>query len=231
MVKNLGQLKMYKKILVAALLLGGAVGVYAQSAFVGPYGQLGIGVESAAPQLKSVNTLSGGTNYPYTTNISGSTSFAGVVTAGYNFSLTDKFLMGIGVDYEPIVGSSNNYTYSNSSGTVTGNSKKQNSYNVFLSPGYAIDRDKLAYAKIGYTGLAVNNTNNSVTPNTSTNYTGLSLGLGYKQIIQGGFYGYGEFNYSLYGNQTNTSPYQDTVTTAVSNVNTYNFILGVGYKF
>jgi hypothetical protein len=59
--------------------------------------------------------------------------------------------------------------------------------------------------------------------------------LGYKQIIQGGLYGFGEFNYMSYGNQTasatgTVSGY--TVNSSItSNANAYNLIVGLGYKF
>jgi hypothetical protein len=66
------------------------------------------------------------------------------------------------------------------------------------------------------------------------------LGLGYKQIISGGWYGFGEVNYASYGNKTVSTSYNSTVvnvgsvpTTATSTIsaNTMNVLLGVGYKF
>ena len=59
-----------------------------------------------------------------------------------------------------------------------------------------VGNDGVAYAKVGYTGMSAN------TGGDTTNYTGYSLGLGYKQIMSGGLYVFGEFNYASYGNKT-----------------------------
>lgn len=222
---------MKKNVIAFALFAATSSAAFAQSAFEGAYAQLGIGVENSTPKLNSVTSVDAGVVTPYNTSISGATSFSAVIAAGYTFAVADKFLLGIGAEYAPLAGTSSSYSYTAGAGSVAGNSTKQSSYNVFISPGYAIDKDKLAYLKVGYTGLASKNTNNSMTPNTSTNYTGYALGLGYKQIIQGGLYGFGEFNYSIYNNQTNNTAAGSSVMTTVSSGNIYNFLVGLGYKF
>jgi hypothetical protein len=54
-------------------------------------------------------------------------------------------------------------------------------------------------------------------------------------MIQGGLYGFGEFNYMSYGNQTASSTGTVsgyTVTSSItSNANAYNLLVGLGYKF
>jgi len=119
-------------------------------------------------------------------------------------------------------------------GTVTGSYKKQNAYNIFLSPATPIGTDGLLYGKVGYTGASIQATDNGGSAQT-TNYTGYSLGLGYKQLIQGGLYAFGEVNYMSYGNVTNTySGKVSTYTYSYSNTssaNTFNALIGVGYKF
>lgn len=225
---------MNKKLLVAALFAASTTGAFAQSAFEGAYGQVGIGYENVSPKLSNGSLTAAGTTYPYTTSISSSNSFTGNVGLGYTFAINKDYTLGIGAEYSPIEGSSANYTYSNPNlGSATGSYKKTSSYNVFLSPGVVVNKDGLAYAKIGFTGATIKDTEGSTS--TNTNYTGYSLGLGYKQIIQGGLYGFGEVNYMSYGNQTsNTSgttggtAYKTTLT---SSANAFNAVVGIGYKF
>ena len=59
------------------------------------------------------------------------------------------------------------------------------------------------------------------------NLAGYSLGLGYKQIISGGLYGFAEGNYLSYPNKSIT----DAVGTYNVNANSMSFLVGVGYKF
>jgi hypothetical protein len=207
--------------------------VSAQSKFEGAYGQVGIGYESVSPSTSTTVTY-GGTNIPTSIGLSNSNSFAGTATLGYYFPVTKDFLLGIGAEYSPIAGQKANYSGS-VLGTSLGNGSynKENAYNIFLSPATPIGKDGLLYGKVGYTGATIKDTFGSSSANT--NYTGYSLGLGYKQMIQGGLYGFGEFNYMSYGNQTarssgTISGY--TVTSSItSNANAYNLLVGLGYKF
>ena len=223
------------KLLVAAaatIMTGTAIG---QSAFEGAYGQLGIGYETVSPSL-STSLRVGGVGIPAGISASNSNSFAGTATVGYNFVINKDFLLGIGAEYSPIAGNSQNVNLSISglkANNPAGTYKKKNSYNFFVSPGMVVGNDGLAYAKIGYTGAA--QTEESSDGTSTTNYTGYSLGLGYKQIIKGGLYGFGEVNYASYGNKTSTQsgaiagiPASASIT---SSANVMNVLVGIGYKF
>ena len=192
----------------------------AQSVFEGFYGQVGIGYENSTP------SYSGGTlnNSTYSYGISGGTtnSFAGTATIGYYFPITGNFLLGIGAEYSPLSGTSSNATvtipalkYSESQSI-----KKGDSYNLFISPAYAIDKEKLAYAKVGYSSA------NYEIGGDNDVYNGYSLGLGYRQIIQGSWYGFAEVNYFSYGNQNVATNASGTASFKVTNA-----LVGVGYKF
>ena len=179
-------------------------------------------------------TVSGVGTAPINTYISNSNGFTGVVTLGYMGAVTKDFLLGLGAEYSPIAGQKANYSGS-VLGTSLGNGQynKENSYNIFLSPATPIGKDGLLYGKVGYTGASIKDTFGS-TSNTK-NYNGYSLGLGYKQIISGGLYGFAEGNYFSYGNQTSTSSgvisgYTVTASTT-ANANAYNLLVGLGYKF
>jgi hypothetical protein len=118
---------------------------------------------------------------------------------------------------------------------MTGTYKVNSASSIYLAPGIALSPDKLLYAKVGYSMLQAKISPTGGSSGT-TDYTGYLLGLGYKQIIKGGLYGFGEINYSSYGNQTTPSsgPWGGGGTytsTSQSSINTFNTIVGVGYKF
>jgi hypothetical protein len=221
---------MKKKLLVATLFAASATGAVAQSStFEGFYGQVGIGYESVAPST-STSLVVGGVGIPASVNLSNTNSFAGTATLGYTFAINPQFTLGLGAEYSPIAGQKQNINY-NVLGTniPAGSYNKKNSYNIFLSPGLVVGKDGLAYAKVGFTGMSAD------TGGDTTNYTGYSVGLGYKQIITGGFYGFGEVNYASYGNQTSSQsgtiagyPARISIT---SSANVTNLLVGIGYKF
>lgn len=221
-----------KKILLVALLTA-ASSAMAQSAFEGAYGQLGVGYDN-----NTVDSSGATVNGFATTAPQGSGgSFASTVGLGYNFAINNQVLLGLGVDYGFV--NSSQFTGSNSTFTNVG-FKVSNRYNVFVAPGYAIDKDKLAYLKVGYSNQSVKITDEdsgSATKGETTaqgNAGGYVLGLGYKQIITGGFYGFGEANYYNYGGVASTSKTlsDGTVSSNYSpKSSAYQFLVGLGYKF
>jgi len=229
--KHLNDGEEMKKLLVAAAVAGLVGTANAQSAFEGFYGQVGIGYESVSASEKgSTFRSTGGTTSPLNRNFSNSNGFTGAVGLGYTASITNTYTLGIGAEYYPISSQNAGYTFTIpgvSSGT--GQWSKENSYNIFLSPGIVVSKDSLAYAKIGYSGAQ---TKSNVTGSSSgtVNYTGYSLGLGYKQIINGGLYGFAEGNYFNYGDKTSTTVNNGTSTTKTG-LSSYNFLVGVGYRF
>lgn len=241
---------MKKKLLVAALVASASTATFAQSAFQGFYGQVSTGYES--------NSLSNGnltaSDSTGTSSWSASSqTFGGaplVLGLGYNYSVAPKWLLGIGADYSVLPQTSSTYSASNpNEGTVSGNSTKiSNRYNIFITPGYEIDKDKLVYLKAGYSSM-------SISQNPPTSYTaiggvadpisgfgsqsktvsGYVVGLGYKQMIMSGLYGFAEGNYMSYGKPSfsSTQGNTDNPTTIKSNpsINSYQLLVGIGYKF
>ena len=208
-------------LLSALFVLGiASSNAQAQSAFTGFYGQVGIGYENSTP------SYSGGTlnNSTYAYSMSGGTtnSFAGTATLGYYFPVSTTFLLGIGAEYSPLSGTSSNATVTIPAlrYSETQTIKKGDSYNIFVAPAYAIDKDRLAYAKVGYS-----NANYEIGGDNDV-YNGYSLGLGYRQIIQGSWYGFAEVNYTSYGNQNVATNASGTASFKVTNA-----LVGVGYKF
>ncbi len=143
---------------------------------------------------------------------------------GSYFSITPTFLLGIGAEYSPLASSTANYTVTSSS-VSTGKWSKKDSYSIFLSPAYAISKSSLAYAKLGYTGLTLKDQPTSGA-STETNYNGYMLGLGYRQVVQGGLYGFIETNYAQYDSKTDGNG-----ATGSTKPKSMNVMLGMGYKF
>lgn len=244
-----------KKLLIAAAAASVLVApsTFAQSAFEGFYGQIATGYESNSMSNGNftASDVTGSENY----NASGQT-FGGaplVLGLGYNFSVAPKWLVGIGADYSTLPQTSSDYSANRASAnpaTVSGNSTKiSNRFNIFITPGYEIDKDKLVYLKAGYSSMSV--TQNPPTTfsdladpansgpisgfgSQSKTVSGYVVGLGYKQIITGGIYGFAEGNYMSYSKpsfsntQSGTNP---TTITGNPSINSYQLLVGVGYKF
>lgn len=173
------------------------------------------------------------------------------LAAGYNFGINETWILGLGATYYPGASSAANGTLAVAPTTMTspygapvgspaavpgGSSvatyNVKNLYSVVLTPGYAIDKDRLAYAKLGYTGATIGLSGPTLAYQT-TNLTGYTLGLGYKQMFTESLYAFGEVNYASYGTKNITA----TLTTGtqlqgmtISGVGT-DLLVGVGYRF
>jgi hypothetical protein len=226
------------KLLVAAAATVVASSAMAQSAFEGFYGQVSTGYENNSANSTSVLTGPA----PFQTIGLGSSSKGSVplvVGLGYTFSLTPQYLLGIGADYSTLSSTLDNANIScaTCSGAQT-QVKVSNRYSVYVTPGYQIDKDKMAYLKAGYSNQKVQEQLAGTAKPTgaqlgSATTGGYVLGLGYKQIIDGGFYGFGEANYYSYSGASLNNTLSDGTTLSGNNPKTtaYNFLVGLGYKF
>jgi hypothetical protein len=230
---------MNKKVLVAIVSTVIAGSAFAQSSkFQGAFGQIGVGYETVSPTHDSSTLSVNRVNIPVTTTSSNANSFVGTVSLGWYQDIAKGFLLGVGAEYSPFAGSHGDM-YVTSATRLPGQNnatndyryQKKNSYNIFLSPAMTVGTDGLAYAKVGYTGAQVANYST-----LTYNFSGYSLGLGYKQFFSAGWYGFVEANYANYGNQTesatNPLPGGRSLTASGTNgLTTYNGLVGVGYKF
>lgn len=225
-----------KKLLISTSFLIVCFGASAQSSFEGFYGQVGVGYQSLNPSTGSGTVQAAGGSYSVTSAGVNSSNFTGTIGIGYVASVTGNFLLGVGAEYSPIKGATTNTI---NSGGGTGTYQSQSSFAIFLAPSFALEKDKLLYTKVGFVSA---NTNIKDTLSYDTggdaSFTnkGYLLGLGYKQMIQNGFYGFIEGNYSaLKSANFNTSgtnagtPYVGYNNSG--SINAYNFLVGVGYKF
>jgi hypothetical protein len=212
----------------------------AQSAFEGFYGQIGVGYENNSPSTSSYayNSSNDGSSLPVSTSDSSKGSFSGAIGLGYGFSINNNFLLSLGADYSPLKANTGKTT---DEAGFNYNYQIANRTNIFLAPGYVIDKDKLAYFKAGYSQQTMK-MQNYLTPNgtafgnggsnPSNTLRGYVLGLGYKQLISQNIYMFGEGNYYSYGNQSYTSVYGSGLSdTFNAKATAYQFLVGVGYKF
>jgi len=252
-----------------------AVDAQAQSAFAGFYGQVSTGYESN--QLGSQSDAATVTPYTKsdTSNTGPSQTFGGaplVLGVGNSWQATDKWLIGLGADYSALTQTSSSIpvaaTNSPGSTSITsgekltlngGSMQLSNRFNIFITPGYAIDKDKLVYVKAGYSQVTaqynratsltrvtngISNTFSAVGGSQSSNQAGYLLGIGYKQVISSGLYGFVEGNYMGYNspsytftstNATDTSRGVTTSTRIVSSsfasLNSFQALIGLGYAF
>lgn len=241
---------MNKKLIASAVLVLSS-SVSAQSAFEGFYGQISTGYENNTVNNTDIavtrSRVSNALPAQNFTDSNGGNATAGgmplIVGLGYTFSLTPTFTLGLGADYSTLSTTTNTIQYTPAGGrTNLANYKISNRYNIFLTPGYAIDKDKLAYFKAGYTNQKLEGFDGtSGLSEGSSNMSGYVLGLGYKQMITSGFYGFAEANYYNYSKvNLNSSGITQppalraggTFTNAANpGANAYNFLVGVGYKF
>jgi len=227
------------KLLLACSGLIFSCVAFAQSQFAGAYGQISTGYENnRVSSAQLTGTPYGGT--PNTTNsVSTNNSSAPLVLGlGYLFPVQNNFTLGLGVDYSTLTQETNStaFYYPGDSSNYNYKFTISNRFSIFAAPGYAIDKDKLAYAKLGYSSQSVqySQTNCCSSPSNKAQVGGYVLGLGYKQLITSGLYGFVEANYYAYAKPSLSSSYTDDgggTVTSNPNVSAYNLLLGLGYRF
>lgn len=242
-----------KTVKISALALA-MMGVFATSAnaqsakanaWEGFYGQVGVGYGMFNPTVSNgTATIPAGVvsrsaiNATTTaTNVNNIGTGLANLAAGYNFGINSNYVLGLGVAYYPGASSSATSTVNIvaptganlDSGQARYNVK--NLYSVTLNPGYVIDKDRLAYAKVGYSGATIGLSSSAI-PYTTANLSGWTLGLGYKQMVTNSIYAFGEVNYASYGNKTASSTAYGIVpvTTTLKGTGT-DILIGVGYRF
>ena len=265
-------------LLTSLLMIGfSSSNVQAQSAFAGFYGQVSTGYEGNQLGSFSNSATQIPNNNSDTKGSAPSQNFGGaplVFGAGYYWQANDKWLIGVGADYSAITQTSSTFSrnITNAPGnttiiageTLTNNGSSMqlsNRFNLFLTPAYAIDKDKLVYLKAGYSQVTaqynratsqtktlngVSTTTAAAVGNQSSNQSGFLVGLGYKQMIASGLYGFVEGNYMGYSapsySYTSTTTAIDklhgisstgtrTIPANFSSLNSYQFLIGVGYAF
>ena len=226
----------YKYIASAiALLLSVQANAETKSnAWEGAYGQIGIiGYESYIPKNSNGTTTIGGNAYPNTATANHANGPAANITIGYNFALSNKYLLGVGAALYPGHSRSASSTLvTNGTNIKTGTYDVSNVFSFSIIPGYAIDSNRLVYAKVGYAGSTINANSPGNYPQQSNRVNGTVYGLGYKQLITESIYAFGEGNYAVNRPKPVTVLTDSGATvTSTADATGYDFIFGVGYRF
>jgi opacity protein-like surface antigen len=194
----------------------------------------------------------------YPANISNAASASNVnnvntgianLALGYNFGIDQTWILGLAATYYPGASSSATgqlslapTTISSSNGSfptipVPGGSSTatynvKNLYSIVLTPGYAIDKERLAYLKLGYSGSTIGLSGPTLAYQT-TNLSGYTVGLGYKQMFTESLYAFGEVNYASYGTKTISATLTNGTQLQGMTIsgNGTDILVGVGYRF
>jgi len=252
----MNQLKMSALVLaLTSIATGSAMAQSSKTnAWEGFYGQAAVGFGMVTPSISN-GTAGVPANVAYlgspafTANTNASSvnninTALGNLAVGYNFGITSSYILGIGASYYPGASSSATGQLNMTApagvpgipaGTTLDTQKAtynmKNLYSITLNPGYVIDKDRLVYAKVGYSAVTVGLSSPAIAYNT-VNLTGYTLGLGYKQMITESIYMLGEINYASYGQKTATANAYNIIPVSVPVKATgTDFLVGVGYRF
>ena len=229
---------MRKLLLLVPLLSWAGASASAQSAFKGFYATAGVGMDTFMPAADDVTlTVKNGPfagTYPQTTTYPRAFDLSGTLSVGSLSAITSKFLLGIGVEYEAIGAGTDSVKSVGAKGNVSYSTYRQKShYNIFLSPAYALREDKLVYGKIGYSN-STSDADFDGAESPEHIAEGAILGAGYRQIVSGGLFFFGEANYFHYlpTNYSVTTLTRDGVLyTSDSKISSKGFstLVGIGY--
>ena len=234
-----------KTVKISALVLAMA-GVFATSAnaqsaktnpWEGFYAEAAVGWGQFNPTINnaSIKSTAYGT-LPITTQQDNLSTGTNKIGLGYTYGINDRYTLGIAASYSLGASSAANGSFYATLPNGTTSSPTWFKYqikdvwSVTVNPGYVIDKDKLAYAKVGMTGNTMGI--NGGTANYQTyNFTGYVLGLGYKQMVTQSVYFLGEVNYA--GISSKTATIQTSRGPITGNVggSGVDVLVGVGYKF
>ena len=215
--------------LTLAVLSAAPVAAFAQAQnFQGLNVQAGIGfVEGKAKTSASDN---GGVN---DFSKSSESNFGGTVGLGYTLPLSRQYTLGVLAEYNP--GDIKAGTANASQGVqISLQNKFSGQYSFSLVPGYVIDRDHLAYLKVGYTAAKEKSTPSGPDAGgagtISATVNGYNLGVGLRATLDRKFYGFAEANYVSFSNKTSAIP-NGGGANLTQGGSEYNVLVGIGYSF
>ncbi|MBU3614231.1 hypothetical protein ICN46_04890 [Polynucleobacter sp. Latsch14-2] len=218
---------------ISALSLGNSMAQSSTNAWEGAYGQIGlIGYESYIPKASSGTTTYLGNTYSNSSTANHANGPAANISVGYNFGINSTYTLGIGASLYPGHSRSASSTASSAGTVSSGVYDVSNVFSFSLLPGYVIDNDRLIYAKIGYAGSNIHASSAGHYPEQVTHVNGTVYGFGYKQIISGSIYAFGEGNYAVNRAKPVTVVTDNgAVVNSTANATGYDFIFGIGYRF
>ena len=165
------------------------------------------------------------------------------IGGSYNFSIDEKYLLGIGFDYnlnDIDVGTSKVTNHGAGGITADWNEYElKDLFSVYIKPQLVIDEDKLIYAKLGYVSadLSINKANSEYVSSSNESMHGYTVGAGYKQAFSQSFFGFFEVNYTQFAegsalaNYANSCGCYDYTYSSDVDIDFYAAKVGIGYQF
>ena len=202
------------------------------------------------------NTDSNGDSSPKIDGVSqtGIASSTGLTTSGfddsdsiyaiggsYNFSIDEKYLLGIGFDYnlnDIDVGTSKLTNHGPGGITIDWNEYElKDLFSVYIKPQLVIDEDKLIYAKLGYVSadLSIISGDSEYVSSSNESMHGYTVGAGYKQAFSQSFFGFFEVHYTQFAEESALANYighgGDYAQSSDVDIDFYAIKAGIGYQF
>lgn len=205
----------------------------ANNSFDGFYGQLAVGYgHEELSNAQVVSSAIGGVTLDQTKSNPRRTNFNSEIGLGYYKSVSNHFLLGIGASYSPQSQNLNTYTVASpGQPSLNGGYKTLNRYSLFLSPAFSVNDSGMAYLKLGYTGQTIKGYTGFLNSMPSQQQSGYIIGAGYKHLISNSVFIFGEANYVSYTKTNSTFSYGGNLLTVSPQVEAYNGLLGIGYRF
>ena len=211
-----------KKFLLPVIVMTAtfaASGVYAQSKSFegfGAYASTGYNQYKGEVSGSSVSGLSFDSVNPA----------GGALNAGldYTWAFGDGYRLGLAAEASLVNSSESTAAiYSNGTSTDSYTAQVKNYYQISVNPGFLIQKDVLAYAKLGYFSA-----NTSITGESDLTLDGFLFGGGLKKLIDGNWYVFGEFiaRSGTSANKTFSGGVKNNV-----KVGGYSALFGVGTSF
>lgn len=219
-----------RKLVMAVAIVATSMNTFAQKAYDGWFGQVGVGAANASSN-ETTDSLSYGTLQTSNQNFSfNKTNIAGTVSVGYSKSF-DNLNLAINGFYN--LSSSDFGSATNQFG-----SKRQanikNVYGIVLEPGYYFDKKVLGYLKVGaaFADKYVSFPNSSDLANENFgSSTGMLYGLGLKYELSKNWYAGAELYQISFPTQSFTTD-DGSMRNSDTFKTKYNYAgFLVGYKF
>jgi hypothetical protein len=222
-----------RRLLLALVVPFFAASAMAESAFNGLDLGVGFALQNVATG-SGTHTNAGGApaTFDTTSKTSGNVNF----NVGYNFEITDHFLLGAQASLQPF--SSESVEVQKVPGTAT-EFQNNSRYDFSILPGVLLNPNNLLYGKVGYSYNQENVRNANGAWATRLDYSGYVLGMGIKSFSWGHFLGvnnlyvFAEYNYAGYGSKgySTVNTTGNTVFSSGISLHSSTGLVGFGYVF
>ena len=195
----------------------------------------------SSPKIDGVSQTGIATSTGLTTSGFDDSDSIYAIGGSYNFSIDEKYLLGIGFDYnlnDIDVGTSK-LTNHNPGGITTdwNEYELKDIFSVYIKPQLVIDEDKLIYAKLGYVSadLSIISGDSEYVSSSNESMHGYTVGAGYKQAFSQSFFGFFEVNYTQFAEGSALANYKglgpDYTVSSDVDIDFYAAKVGIGYQF